>query len=428
MSVAPGKRDKFYALADSAGRSMFRLLSAILVARLCGPAMYAVYVLCITIETVATAIPNAVNLSPMLSIGPGLQDDCREGFLWRVARRHVRWSAWLALFGALLAPLLVDEPLGAWPWLAFGAALFASGAVNAARSRQQARFRSRSVFWADFGGLMLPLLVALSLHDASPQVLLTGYFAATAVGFGLAALAMNRQRPASTAVPDDVLGRFHRMGPPMATGSVANSVCSRVQPFVLQAAAGAGAVGVFGAAATTIGPMRLLAMALSSVARPRLALFAGHADQRGAWRMLNKVCLLLGGCGVAGVVGALLLGEWLVDMVFGPEFAPVGQLLPLAFVFASLEATAAVMVVALQTLRENGAAAATRLRVGVSVLALVIVWPACSYASAAGAFAALCATELLFLVLAVIAIRQPRSVPGSAQLEAAATAERVGSA
>jgi len=407
MSVAPGKRDKFYALADSAGRSMFRLLSAILVARLCGPAMYAVYVLCITIETVATAIPNAVNLSPMLSIGPGLKDDCREGFLWRVSRRHVRWSLWLALFGALAAPLLVEEHISAWTWVAFAAALFASGAVNAARSRQQARFHSRSVFWADFGGLALPLLVALMLHDASPDVLLTGYFAAMALGFGVATLAMNRQLPSSTEVPDDVMRRFHRMGPPMATGSVANSVCSRVQPFVLQAAAGAGAVGVFGAAATTIGPMRLLAMALSSVVRPRLALFAGHEDQRGAWRMLNKVCVLLAACGVAGVAGAWLLGEWLVGLVFGPEFAAVGELLPLAFVFASLEATAAIMVVALQTLRENGAATATRLRIAVSVLALVIVWPACSYAWAAGAFTALCATELLFLLLAYAAIRRP---------------------
>lgn len=420
MPVAPGKKDKFYALADSAGRSLFRLLSAILIARLCGPAMYAVFVLCITIETVATAIPNAVNLSPMLSIGPGLDDSCREGFLWRVARRHVRWSLWLAMLGGLCAPLVVAEHIRIWTWFAFAAALFASGAVNAARSRQQARFRSRSVFWADFGGLALPVLVALSLQSAPPDVLLAGYFAAMAVGLGAAAVAMNREVPARVDVPPDVMNRFRSMGPPMATGSVANSVCSRVQPFVLQAAAGAGAVGVFGAAATTIGPMRLLAMALCNVVRPRFALFAGTANQAGAWRMLNKVCLLLAGFGIVGVAGAWLLGEWLVGLVFGAEFAVVGEILPLAFVFASLEATAAVMVVALQTLCENGAATATRLRVGVSVLALVVVWPACSYAWAAGAFTALCATELLFLLLAYGAIRRPRTVPGSARVEAAA--------
>lgn len=407
MPLAPGKTDKIYGLADSAGRSLFRLISAIIVARLCGPSMYAVYVLCITIETVATAIPNAVNLSPMLSIGPGLPDEYRESFLYRVAKRHLRWSFLLACIGIGFAPLLVEESLSFWTWAAFGCALFTSGILNGARSRQQARFRSRSVFWADFVGMGLPLLAITMCFGAAPDVLLTAYFGAMAVGFLIATFALNRQRPEPVEVPAEVMTRFAKMGPPMATGSVANSICSRVQPFVLQGAAGAAAVGVFGAAATTIGPMRLLAMALSSVVRPRLALHAGRGNQPAAWTMLNKVCCLLGACGLAGVLGAWIIGEWLILTVFGPEFAIVGQLLPLAFVFAGLEATAAIMVVALQTLHENGAATATRLRVGVSVLALIIVWPACYYASAAGAFTALCATELLFLLLAYNAMRHP---------------------
>lgn len=304
--------------------------------------------------------------------------------------------------------MLVDESLGFWTWAAFGCALFGSGLLNGARSRQQARFRSRSVFWADFAGMALPLLAVIVCFEASPTVLLTAYFGTMALGFFIAAFALDRQQPGAAQVPGEVMDRFAKMGPPMATGSVANSVCSRVQPFVLQGAAGATAVGVFGAAATTIGPMRLLAMALSSVVRPRLALFAGRGDLLAAWGMLHKVCCLLAACGLAGVLGAWVIGEWLVLTVFGAEFAEVGQLLPLAFVFAGLEATAAIMVVALQTLRDDGAAAATRLRVGVSVLALLIVWPACHYASAAGAFTALCATELLFLLLAYGVIRGSR--------------------
>ena len=152
MPVVPDKGDKYYALADSAGRSLMRLLSAVLVARLCGPTVYAAYVLCITIEVVATSLPNAINLSPMLSIGPGLPDEHRRGFFARVLQNHFRWSALLAVVGGCVAPMLTDLPLGASTWLAFAGALLATGALNAVRARQQARFCARSAFWADVVG------------------------------------------------------------------------------------------------------------------------------------------------------------------------------------------------------------------------------------------------------------------------------------
>jgi O-antigen/teichoic acid export membrane protein len=176
----------------------------------------------------------------------------------------------------------------------------------------------------------------------------------------------------------------------------------------LQGAAGGMAVGQFGVAATAMGPVRMLAMALSSIVRPRLALQLGRGELRAANRMLLHVCMLIASCGAAAVIAALLLGEWLVVTVFGAEFAAVGRLLPLAFVFAALEATAAILVVALQTLRGDGAATATRLRTIVSVLALLVVWPACHLASVAGAMTALCATELVFLALAHEALRRPQ--------------------
>lgn len=386
-----------------------RMLSAVLVARLCGPSVYAAYVLCVTIEVVATSLPNAINLSPMLSIGPGLPKEHRQGFFARVLRTHVRWSLLLAVVGGCAAPLLTGLSLAATTWLAFALALLTSGVLNAVRARQQARFCSRSAFWADVVALLLPLLVVLALAGSSPEHILCGYFIALACGSGFAAMGLLVRETSAWAdagdVPDSVINRQRHMGVPMAVGSVANSACSRVQPFVLQAAAGASAVSVFGAAATTIGPMRLLAMALSSVVRPRFALLAGQRDQVAMRSLLRDSCLLLAGCGVVGLAAAWLAGHWLIESTFGAEFAFVGEILPLAVVFASLESVAAVLCVALQTLRVDGAARVTRLRVAVSALALGIVWPACHLAHAAGAFTALCGTELLFLVLVYQAMR-----------------------
>ncbi|HIE68768.1 MAG TPA: hypothetical protein EYP98_00650 [Planctomycetes bacterium] len=76
----------------------------------------------------------------------------------------------------------------------------------------------------------------------------------------------------------------------------------------------------------------------------------------------------------------------------------------------SREAVATVVVVALQVMHPNGATAATRMRIGVSTLAVLLVWPACSYGPAIGAFTALCLTKLLFLVLAVSAMQKVREM------------------
>lgn len=408
MPVSPNRADKVYGFAGSITRSLFRLLSAVMVARFGGAPTYAVYVLCITIEAVLLAVPNAVNLAPMLSIGPGLPDSYRESFLGRMQRRHVRCSLLVAGLGVVAACGLVAQSPGAWTWCAFALALLTTGVLNGVRSLQQARFCSRLVFWADLLGMTVPLLVVCWSYQLGVDNLLASYFAAIAIGAGGAAWLLHRQQPEGGEVPQEVLQRCRQMGPAMAVGSLANSACSRVQPFVLQSAAGVAAVGGFGVIQTAIGPMRLLATALCSVVRPRLALHAGRAQEAEAWSVLTQVAMALAGGGAVLVLLAAVFGDWLVLGAFGPEFASVATLLPLAFVFAALEATAAIMVVALQTLCPRGAATATRLRIAVGGLALVMVGPACYYASIAGAFSALCATELLFLVLAYVAVQRSR--------------------
>ena len=259
---------------------LLQIPAGIMVARFGGAPTYAVYVLCIIIEAVLLAVPNAVNLAPMLSIGPGLPDSYRESFLGRMQRRHVRCSLLVAGLGVVAACGLVAQSPGAWTWCAFALALLTTGVLNGVRSLQQARFCSRLVFWADLLGMTVPLLVVCWSYQLGVDNLLASYFAAIAIGAGGAAWLLHRQQPEGGEVPQEVLQRCRQMGPAMAVGSLANSACSRVQPFVLQSAAGVAAVGGFGVIQTAIGPMRLLATALCSVVRPRLALHAGQVLRR----------------------------------------------------------------------------------------------------------------------------------------------------
>lgn len=409
MSAAPDRTDKVYGLADSIGRSMCRLLAAIFLAPICGPDLYSVFVLCVTIEVIATTLPNAVFLSPMLSIGPGLHGSERDPYLRCIRRRHLRWSLVGAILGAAFAPLFADRDLPPHLWVAFGAALLATGALNGARAVRQARFEARVAFWSDTGALVLPPLAILLFASSGAAVALTIYFGTLAATSAIAAWTCVRGTSPATnseSAPTEAMERTRRMGPPMATGSVAYSVSSRVQPFVLQLASGASAVSVFGAANTLIGPLRLVAMAAAGVLRPRLSFLQGHGEHERAWQLLVQVCLLLAGSSIAAIILAALMGPWLSGLVFGAGFDAVGSLLPIAFLFAGLEASAAIMVVALQVLHANGTRTATRYRVAVSGIAVLAVWPACAWGAAQGAFFALCATELAFLGMIVLALRR----------------------
>ena len=405
-----------------ATRSLSRMLAAVLLARVCGLELYGVFVICVAIESIATALLNACNLAPMLSIGPGLPDSHRDAFLRHAAARHIRWSIWVAITCGLFATMISDADLGWLCWGAFALAVFSSSALNAVRAIQQARFQLRRGFAAEVTGFLVPVAAVWLTASCEPSDVLTVYFITWALAAGSAAASClplwSRRDTGAALVPRDVMRRFDRMGLPMAVGSAANTACSRVQPFVLQAAAGAATVSAFGVAATTIGPIRMLSMALSSVVRPRLALLQERATE--AWSLATKVCLLIAAAGACGILLALMVGASVIAWAFGAEYAHVGQLLPLACIFATLEATAAILVVAIQVMHADGAAIATRMRVGVSGLSILLVWPACSYGAASGAFTTLCLTELLFLLLAATAMQRLRRATDEVAVASAA--------
>jgi len=409
--VIPDKSDKVFGISAIAARSLSRLFAAVLLARICGPELYGVFVLCIAIESVSTALLNACNLAPMLSIGPGLPEDQREAFLRHAARRHVRWSVGFGLAGSAIAMAISTTQLGWLYWTAFALAMIGGSCLNAVRAIQQARFQIRRGFTAEVLGVAVPVLAVALTKTCDPASVLTVYFLTAAIAAGAASVSLltswpDHQTAILSMVPPTVRIRFARMGLPMAIGSVANSACSRIHPFVLQAAAGFAAVGTFGVASTTIGPIRMLSMALCSIIRPRLSLLSSQGPN--ALGLASKICALLAILGAIGVLLCLLVGTQAITWVFGADYAAVGELLPLACIFATLEAIAAVLVVALQVLHEDGPARATRLRIVTSSVALLLVWPACQFAGASGAFTTLCITELMFLWLTVATIQRRR--------------------
>ena len=209
--LTPSKDDKVFGMSAIATRSLSRMLAAVLLARVCGLELYGVFVICVAIESIATALLNACNLAPMLSIGPGLPDSHRDAFLRHAAARHIRWSIWVAITCGLFATMISDADLGWLCWGAFAPAVFSSSALNAVRAIQQARFQLRRGFAAEVTGFLVPVAAVWLTASCEPSDVLTVYFITWALAAGSAAASClplwSRRDTGAALVPRDGLRR-----------------------------------------------------------------------------------------------------------------------------------------------------------------------------------------------------------------------------
>jgi O-antigen/teichoic acid export membrane protein len=391
--------DKYYAFAGNVVRSLARLLMSIMVARLAGADGYGSFVLLVAIEVIAVAIMGSLVGAPLLTLAPGCPAAERDQLAHHVVRRGARWAAGASLL-LLLPVLLVFGRRFADPVTILGF-VTSTGlwcACVGPRCWRQATFRSRRSFWADTAGLSL--LVGLVAVTAIGQLEVTAFYW-WASALGAAATLVGLGRPAGPAgrVPAKLASRFRSMGFHMTTGTLANTLASRIQPFVLAVVATTDMVARFGAAATLIGPIRLLSMTVAGVLRPRFSL---HLARRGPGELNRLTALCVSGFVMIGTlfVGTcIVLGDWPVVLLFGEEFRGVARVLPWAGAFATLEAIGTVLLIFLQTARHSGPALVTALRTCTTVVALVTLWPACAWFGAVGAFAATTLVELLFVLL-----------------------------
>jgi len=391
--------DKYYALGGNVVRSLARLFVSLLIARLAGSQAYGGFVILATAEVIALSIITSLLVAPMMTMAPGRSPEERAGLIAFAFGRTLRWSFAIGVVMLLALPLASRVEVKPWVFVGFCLSTILWGICVAARGWRQAEFNSRRAFWADALGLTMPVAAVAAAAAAGIEVTAVYWWASA----GGAALTLRRlgqpDRTPATPLGDATAHSFSRMGVHMTVGTLSNTVCSRIQPFVLVAAGGSQAVAMFGAASLLIGPLRLLSMTMSSVLRPRIA---WHLNQGRTDEVRRMVLLAVGGfltIGLPAIAAAATLGDPLVVLTLGDEYRGAGRILPWAAAFAMLEAIGATLVVLIQTALPKGPAVVTILRTATTVGALAIVWPACSRFGATGAFAAAAAVELLFVGL-----------------------------
>jgi O-antigen/teichoic acid export membrane protein len=389
--------DKYFAFGGNIARSLSRVLVAVLIARLAGESAFGIHVILIACETVIASIIMSLIAAPMMTLVPARTGIARDALVRWAATGARRMSLLAALLATAGTPLAVNAGVPLLAYLGFCVSLATWGACLSTRGWRQAGFNSARAFWADASGLSLPI-VAVAIAAVLDAPVMTWFWCGNALG-GLVALRVlgwpRRTNHDADAIA--LLSEARTMGRHMTIGTLANTLCARIQPLVLAFVGGATLVATYGASATLVGPLRLLSMTMSGVLRPR---FAWHHGRGRPDELRRLTTITIGGflvVGLPSIAVSALLGDTVGMLVFGSDLGNLSMVLPWAGAFAMLEAIGATLVVLAQTTMRRGAAIVTTIRTLTSLIALVVLWPACSNFGAIGAFAAAAALELVFV-------------------------------
>lgn len=399
-----GSNDKYFALANSAWRSLSRLWVNVLIASLAGADFYAIFVIFMAIEVIWITLMNAWLLTPMVTISPGLDFDKQCLLVNWTLRRLWRGAIAGGLVLALGWPIAQWFDVSAWVYGGFILATVLQSLVYGLRSWRSLTFRSWHSFWSDFIGLSVPIAgVYWTATYWGGDYVLAGFYGFSVMGqlLSLGLITGKSWRVLRfVSLPDPAMQkRCRRLGIAMSVGSIAYSVGSRLQPMVLAAAAVAIEVSRFGAALALIGPLRMISMALGTILRPRYALYYQQKNMHMVYRLTAMATGLLISVAVLLLLLFGLAGHLLGPMVFGDWFSDVTMLLMVGTVYALLECFGNVFVTAVQTQSDQGAVNVTRLRIGASVLSFVAMWPTCALWGAMGAFVAMAGVEAVFTII-----------------------------
>jgi O-antigen/teichoic acid export membrane protein len=394
------RSDKCLSLVDTALLSFGRLLGTVFIARLASPEVFAGYIQMIFLGVIVLSLSAAATTTPMQHQLARTGADAQPGTISWFVKRNRMWVLGWCVLGAIALPLITSvkaHPLSALGYLAAHAGLLM---LQLERALRQARFQMSSAVTVDLACQLLialgVLLGALGLVD-----LMAAFWWSMALGSWAGAWWLGRGRNASQLV------QAHRLetavqpyARPMLVGSAANSACSRLQPFVLEAVCGATQIAWFGVAWTLIAPFRILAGGLNHLLRPRLLFHLSKNNSQACRAALRRCFSVVITAFILAILLVIPLGQTLVTGVFGDAFSRAAILLPYAFLYAALDTLTTVQMVGLHCLRSDGPALATRLRLQAAAISLVLLYPAAFLDGARGALVALVMAEAFYALQA----------------------------
>lgn len=384
----------------------------LLVARTLSPADYGRFVLAHSVLLAALvltagAVPNA--LRRLVSLDGGLVHTAlRAVATWQVPIALLAGAA-LGVAAAPVARVLGDEPLHAALLIVAAELTVRAGLVEPCWHvlNGAGRHATQALLIGSHGLLRLACVAAMlslmpSLGGALAALLLSALASAALALPILLHLAWTSPRPAGDVAIAGELRRWLRLAP---GADLLYYLLIAGNLWILKAvAADAAEVGVYAACYMLAQGLLPAGMVLSRTCFSRVAQLAGRGEGPQAAWLVGQVLRLVVPAGVLGVVVAFACGEWIVERLFGTEYAGTGLLLGLTVCGTGC--------LALHWFLGEMLAAANRLRArlgvlaGVAAFSLPVTLLCARSGGPRGAAAALLMTGAVGVVAAACALRR----------------------
>lgn len=249
-------------------------------------------------------------------------------------RRHIVGSVGAAKL--VLAALVLGACVLAAPWLGDGALLLlllAMALGDVASEYAFCAFRGAGdylteVWMSTVSALLHLLLVGAAVAAGAGVWQIGAVFAVSRCASALAALALYRRRFGALGIADG-WGHWRpalRANRSYAADAFLTNLYTQADSLILNHLAGPAALGVYQAGMRLLQGLNNVAPVLSNVYLPKLAgeLHARQSHRRTATLLYVQLV------GFGAVVAALfaLAGPWIAQLIYGSQFAALGQLLP----------------------------------------------------------------------------------------------------
>jgi O-antigen/teichoic acid export membrane protein len=123
---------------------------------------------------------------------------------------------------------------------------------------------------------------------------------------------------------------------PLAIVSFLSALTLQVPRYFIEYFCGHHALGLFAAMYAFVTAGNMVAIALGQVLFPRLSKLYALDDLDGFRRLVRRACQIGLTLGIAGTLGSVVLGKWLLGAVYRPEYAQKHWLLTELMVGATL--------------------------------------------------------------------------------------------
>lgn len=400
------KSDTFSSLADNALNSVFRLATGVAIARIAGAEAFASYVLLATAQITVMSWASTYIDTPLLNKASSLPKLERDSITYYSAKRSKRLQGRLALIALACYPLIRYTGMDTITYLGFVASSLCIVSSQFQRARLQTHFKTRTALAADSFSIAVVIL-GTSLAWIHADQLSSGFWWSSAAGYLIASvfMATRVESPTPTVSFPSLQEEIKKTGQAMIAGSLANTACSRLHPYLIAIASNAATVASYGATLTVLGPMRMAIMALANILRPRLAFHKGQGDRQSFTHLIGNAKRLIVGLGLSLSLFFWVLGPQILDFVFGPEVQVSSVLLVLAVIYATLDAYTTTQMIQIQIQNVNGARQTSRYRIAAAAISIGLALPCIHFLGLYGAFTSLILAEAGYAIMAGRALR-----------------------